>query len=181
MQQRWENAQQQHAAPHAQQQYAIAPCPHMQHQQLAAGTPTHGQQPSATQVPSQALTSIPQDPEAAVQQFEDWYGGLNSRAGGKQQGGAMASSGEASSHIQKSQAQKAALRLFENEALKEVRPLLKPLYAQELLSRDQFKNAGRKAVQLLIDKSRLGVPDPVRAVKETLSSMGLELAASRVC
>lgn len=115
-----------------------------------------------------------------MQQFEDWYGGLNSRAGGKQQGGAMGSSGEASSHIQISQAHKAAQRLFENEALKAVRPLLKPLYAQELLSRDQFKNAGRKAVQLLSDSGRLGVPDAAGAVKETLSSMGLELAASRV-
>ena len=74
-----------------------------------------------------------------------------------------------------------ATGLSEKEAVKLVKPLLKSLYAEELLDRDQFKDAAKRATQALCAASKTGTRDPTAAVKETLYAMGLVLAASRVC
>ena len=74
-----------------------------------------------------------------------------------------------------------AAGLSEKEAVKFVKPLLKPLYAEELLDRDQFRDVAKRATQLLCAASKSGTRDPTAAVKETLYAMGLVLAASRVC
>ena len=71
--------------------------------------------------------------------------------------------------------------LSEKEAVKFVKPLLKPLYAEELLDRDQFKDVAKRATQVLCAASKRGKQDPTAAVKETLYAMGLVMAASRVC
>ena len=144
-------------------------------------------------------------PDAAVQQFEAWYGSMSKGAQGMQPpvvvGGRSASShnsgqrrgdpglqssqhGEGkqldvpSSHAQSGQLHAAAPQLSEKEAVAAVKPLLKPLYAQELLLRPQFKVAAKRAVHLLCEG---GTHNAKAAVKNALSSMGLELAASRVC
>ena len=82
------------------------------------------------------------------------------------------------SHGQAVQMQAAAPRLSEKEAVAAVKPLLKPLYAQDLLVRHQFKDAARRAVHLLSEGS---IHNAQAAVKNALTSMGLELAASRLC
>ena len=68
-------------------------------------------------------------------------------------------------------------RLSEKEAVAVVKPVLKILYAEELLMRQQFTDACKKAVHLLREGS---AHNTKAAVKSALSSMGLELAASRV-
>ncbi len=74
------------------------------------------------------------------------------------------------------QSDKAALM----EALQVVKPLLKGLYSQDLLSREQFKRAAERATRLLRERGQAGAHAAAAAVKEALSMMGLELAATRV-
>ena len=74
------------------------------------------------------------------------------------------------------QSDKAAL----TEALQVVKPLLKRPYSQDLLSREQFKRAAERAAKLLRERGQAGVYAAAAAVKEALSVMGLELAATRV-
>ena len=74
------------------------------------------------------------------------------------------------------QSDKAALM----EALQVVKPLLKRPYSQDLLSREQYKRAAEKATKLLRARGGAGEHAAAVAVKEVLSVMGLELAATRV-
>ena len=74
------------------------------------------------------------------------------------------------------QSDKAAL----SEAWQVVKPLLKMLYSQDLLSREQYKRAAERATKLLRERGQAGAHAAAAAVKEALSVMGLELAATRV-
>lgn len=154
-------------------------------------------------LPSRLVALVsPLDAQAYMQQSEVGYGNLSSSAPGRQdpnvlggesahrpdldeRGGfqrAQSSRGEGGTgsavpsnrHVQNRQAHAAGP---EKEAVAAVKPLLKPLYTQELLVRHQFKDAAKRAVHLLCEGS---ARDAHAAVRSALSSMGLELAASRV-
>ena len=56
----------------------------------------------------------------------------------------------------------------------------KMLYSQDLLSREQYKRAAERATKLLRERGQAGAHAAAAAVKEALSVMGLELAATRV-
>ena len=180
----------------------------MQQQEGHAGGPSppvvlHSETDLPPNTPAAPIFEV-QDAQPAVQQFEAWYGGLSNSAQGMQHQnhikrvsasgqdidrgrglpGSQSSQQQAATDssppatCQKGQVPAAAARLSKKEAAAVVKPLLNPLYAQELLVHHQFSDACRRAVHLL----REGSAHSARAaVKTALSSMGLELAASRVC
>ena len=165
----------------------------------------HGPHPSLMDLSSPHTQPMPPDTQAEVQHFEAWYGGLNStsqymqhptglgieNASGpsaderrgvqgsqkRQQEGGSGTSATPTGQALNGRVHTAAPRLSEKEAVAVVKPVLKLLYAEKLLMRQQFTDACKKAVHLLREGAALNTQT---AVKEALSSMGLELAASRV-
>ena len=176
-----------------------------QQQQIAEAPPVHSLQPSLSDLPSQHTQPVAPDTQAEVQTFEAWYGGLTSTSQGMQrptcigvdsaprpspdesrgfQGSQRRQREEkagspvlSSSPSESKQVGAGRPRLSEKEAVAVVKPVLKILYAEELLMRQQFTDACKKAVHLLREGS---AHNTKAAVKSALSSMGLELAASRV-
>ncbi len=94
-----------------------------------------------------------------------------------QQEGGAASAAPFSSRTESKEVQIGSPRLSEKDAVAVVKPVLKILYAEKLLVRQQFTDACKMAVHLLREGS---AHNTRAAVKSALSSMGLELAASRV-
>ena len=133
-------------------------------------------------VPGRTQRTSPQElltpQQAASQQSEAQSGHPQSSDQGEQK--CLASGADhASAKLSSSLQMEPALRVYtEMEALGAVKPLLKALYQKEILDHDHFKKAAKKATRLLMEGNR--PLDARTAVKESLSSMVLELAASRV-